>query len=119
MDMYRPTYHYVAALLERGVQALIYVGKYDWICNHVGNEAWTTELEWSGREEFAKQPLKDWSVDGKTPAGSTRSAKGLTFLTIEGAGHLVSRSLILLRWREISTLLYRCLMISQRSRWRW
>ncbi|KAF9481273.1 alpha/beta-hydrolase [Pholiota conissans] len=81
MDEYRPTYHYVAALLERGVQALIYVGKNDWICDHVGNEAWTRELEWSGHDAFAGTPLKEWTVDGKK-AGETRSAKG-------GAGHMV------------------------------
>ena len=30
-----PTQFYVAALLERGVRALIYVGANDWICNWV------------------------------------------------------------------------------------
>ena len=35
LDGYHPTYHYVAALLERGVRTLIYVGAYDWICNWV------------------------------------------------------------------------------------
>ncbi len=27
--------HYLAALLERGIRALIYVGDTDWICNWV------------------------------------------------------------------------------------
>lgn len=88
MDEIRPTYNYVAALLERGVHALIYVGTYDWICNHVGNEAWTLNLEWSGKEKFSTQPLREWFVNGKS-AGNTRSANGLTFATIEGAGHMV------------------------------
>ncbi|KII86255.1 hypothetical protein PLICRDRAFT_43837 [Plicaturopsis crispa FD-325 SS-3] len=88
MDEYHPTYHYVAGLLERKVKVLIYVGAYDWICNWVGNEAWTTALEWSGHDEFAAQELRDWKVGGQT-AGRTRSAKGLTFATIDGAGHMV------------------------------
>ncbi|KJA15144.1 hypothetical protein HYPSUDRAFT_48669 [Hypholoma sublateritium FD-334 SS-4] len=88
MDEYRLTYHYVAALLERGVRALIYVGKNDWICNHVGNEAWTHALEWSGHAEFAGAPLRPWNVSG-AQAGMARSAGGLTFATIEGAGHMV------------------------------
>ena len=67
---------------------LIYVGKYDWICNHVGNEAWTLALEWSGHDEFSKQVLKGWEMDGKV-VGMMRSAKGLTFATIDGAGHMV------------------------------
>ncbi len=89
-DPYRLTYHYVAALLERGIRALIYVGKNDWICNHVGNEAWTLALEWSGHAEFSNAPLRAWNVDGKQ-VGMTRSALGLTFATIEGAGHMVRR----------------------------
>ena len=88
LDAYRPTQHYVAALLERGVKALIYVGKNDWICNHVGNERWTLDLEWTKHDEFSSQPLREWIVDGKA-AGMTRSAGGLTFATIEGAGHMV------------------------------
>ena len=88
IDGFRPTYHYVAALLERGVRALIYVGKNDWICNHVGNEAWTRALEWSGHAEFAGAPLRPWHVSG-AQAGIARSAGGLTFATIEGAGHMV------------------------------
>ena len=88
MDEYHPTQHYIAALLERNVKVLIYVGKYDWICNHVGNEAWTLALEWSGQDEFSTQSLRDWKIDGRS-VGTTRSAKGLTFATIDGAGHMV------------------------------
>lgn len=88
MDEYRPTYNYVAALLERNVSVLIWVGTYDWICNHVANEAWTLNLDWSGKEPFSTQPLRSWYIDGKS-IGKTRSANGLTYATLEGAGHLV------------------------------
>ncbi|KAF4584581.1 hypothetical protein EYR40_004579 [Pleurotus pulmonarius] len=88
LDSLHPTVDYVAALLERNVRVLIYVGSYDWICNWVGNERWTLAMDWSGKEEFNKQPLRDWVVDGKS-AGKTRSAKGLTFATVEAAGHMV------------------------------
>ncbi|PPR07804.1 hypothetical protein CVT26_014989 [Gymnopilus dilepis] len=87
-DVLHPTKDYVAALLERGVRVLIYVGSYDWICNHVGNERWTLALQWSGHSEFASTEMRDWLVDGK-PAGRTRSAQGFTFATITGAGHMV------------------------------
>lgn len=87
-DLYHPTSAYVGALLERGVRVLIYVGTYDLVCNWVGNERWTLTLDWSGKEEFTREPLREWKVGGKT-AGRTRSAKGFTFATIEGAGHMV------------------------------
>lgn len=89
LDDIRPTQNYVAALLERGVKALIYVGKNDFGCNHVGNEAFTSNLEWTGHEAFNDQPIKDWYVDGKV-AGQRRSANGLSFVTFEGAGHMVN-----------------------------
>lgn len=92
MDEYHPTYPHVAALLERGVRALIYVGSYDWICNWLGNQAWTLNMEWSGKEAFGQQPLESWLIDGKV-AGKTRSANGLTFATVDGAGHMVSLKL--------------------------
>ncbi|OCH89475.1 serine carboxypeptidase [Obba rivulosa] len=83
-----PTQYYIAALLERGVRALIYVGANDWICNWVGNERMTLGLEWTGQAAFVAQPLREWEVNG-TAAGLTRSAGPFTFATIFGAGHMV------------------------------
>lgn len=54
----------------------------------VGNDRMTLALEWSGQDEFAQQPLREWTVDGKS-AGVTRSAGPLTFVTVDGAGHMV------------------------------
>ncbi|EPS98584.1 hypothetical protein FOMPIDRAFT_1024590 [Fomitopsis schrenkii] len=87
-DMF-PTQFYIAALLERGVRVLIYVGANDWICNWVGNDRMLLDLEWSGQNEFVNEPLNVWTVDGATAAGLTRSAGNLTFATIYGAGHMV------------------------------
>ncbi|EIN05318.1 hypothetical protein PUNSTDRAFT_145805 [Punctularia strigosozonata HHB-11173 SS5] len=87
MDYRRPTQFHVAALLERGVRALIYVGAHDLGCNWVGNERWTLELEWTGQEEFKGEKLREWSVNG-VAAGKTRSARGFTFATVDGAGHM-------------------------------
>jgi len=88
LDHYHTTYHHVAALLERDVRVLIYVGANDYACNYIGNEKWTLNLEWTGKEEFVRQDLREWKVDGKV-AGKTRKAKGFTFATIDGAGHMV------------------------------
>jgi carboxypeptidase C (cathepsin A) len=88
LDLYHRTNLHIAALLERGVRTLIYAGTYDWICNWVGNERWTLNLEWSGRDEFVKQELKEWIVDGKK-AGLVRSSNGFTFATVDAAGHMV------------------------------
>lgn len=87
-DMVQHTPRFVTAILEHGVRVLIFAGVYDWSCNWVGNERFTLGLEWSGKDEFGKQALREWSVDGNM-TGLTRSARNLTFATVEGAGHLV------------------------------
>jgi cathepsin A (carboxypeptidase C) len=91
MDRSHQTQYYIGELLERGVRVLIYVGEHDWTCNWVGNERWTLAMEWSGHEEFAAKELGTWKHDGKV-AGKLRTSGNLTFLTIAGAGHMVSLS---------------------------
>ncbi|KAF7345693.1 Carboxypeptidase [Mycena venus] len=87
LDVVKGATDYVSALLERGVRVLVYVGTYDFGCNWIGNEAWTLTLEWSGHAEFVAQPLREWTVGGER-AGQTRGAKGLTFATVDAAGHM-------------------------------
>ncbi|KAI0828821.1 serine carboxypeptidase [Trametes gibbosa] len=79
---------YIAALLERGVRALVYVGASDWICNWVGNERMTLALEWTKQDQFRSEPLREWRVDDEV-AGKVKSGGGLTYATINGAGHMV------------------------------
>ncbi|EKM51716.1 uncharacterized protein PHACADRAFT_150354 [Phanerochaete carnosa HHB-10118-sp] len=88
LDEVFPTSYYIGALLERGVRVLLYVGANDWICNWVGNEQMSRELVWTGQKAFTGEPLREWEVDGEV-AGVTRAANGLTFATIDGAGHMV------------------------------
>ncbi|KZO96589.1 serine carboxypeptidase [Calocera viscosa TUFC12733] len=87
-DMYAPGPYYISGLLERGISILIYVGTYDWICNWVGNMRWVEALEWQGQESYNAVPISQWFVDGE-PAGITKGWKGLTYATVEGAGHMV------------------------------
>ncbi|TFK48028.1 serine carboxypeptidase [Heliocybe sulcata] len=86
-DTLHTSHDHVAALLERDVRVLVYVGTYDWICNWVGNERWVAALEWSGRGQWEENEERGWMVDGKE-AGKTRSAGKLTWATIYGAGHM-------------------------------
>ncbi|CEL55779.1 hypothetical protein RSOLAG1IB_01791 [Rhizoctonia solani AG-1 IB] len=88
LDHFHSNQWYVAGLLERGVKVLVYVGTYDWICNWVGNQKWVMALDWTGSAEFAAQKDRNWIVDGQV-AGFTRSANGLTFATVDAAGHMV------------------------------
>jgi cathepsin A (carboxypeptidase C) len=75
-------------LLEQDVPVLVYAGDKDFICNWLGNEAWSLELEWSGGSEFAGTELEPWTVGGHE-AGQVRNYDIFTFLRVYGAGHMV------------------------------
>ncbi|KAG7097430.1 hypothetical protein E1B28_004774 [Marasmius oreades] len=99
MDKYAiPTQYHVAALLDRGVRVLIYAGTYDWQCNWVSNKAWTDALEWGGAGTYVKEEMRVWAVDPDREAGEVKGngfdaqngKGGLAFVTIKGAGHMMS-----------------------------
>merc|ERR1711933_583255 len=77
--------------IEDNVRALIYAGDLDFICNWLGNQAWSLSLPWSGQKEFNSTQPVDWMVDGKA-AGTIRQASGvtnMTFVRVFDAGHMV------------------------------
>jgi len=76
---------YVADLLNAGFPALIYTGDVDFICNYLGNQAWTLALEWAHKDEFNAAEPHDWN-DGK---GLARTIGSFTFLQVYDAGHMV------------------------------
>lgn len=102
LDRTGQTWLYVSGLLERGVRVLSYVGTFDWICNHIGNEMWLEALQWTGKASYNSAQLADWKVKGKV-AGSYKTSGNLSVsirptrrqssssqhLKIVGAGHMV------------------------------
>jgi cathepsin A (carboxypeptidase C) len=78
----------VAAVLETGLQVLVYSGDKDFICNWRGGEAWTSAVQWSGQSDFNKVEYKNWTVSGE-PAGQLKSFKNFKFLRVFNAGHMV------------------------------
>ncbi|PRT55557.1 Carboxypeptidase Y [Wickerhamiella sorbophila] len=87
-DWMKPYQTAVSELLEKEVPILIYAGDKDYICNWLGNEAWSRALPWSGHEEFSKVDLGPWVVDGEE-AGQVRNHEHFTFLRVYEAGHMV------------------------------
>ena len=81
-------------LLKSNIRVLIYSGDMDFICNWLGNKAWTLELPWSGQTSFAATHDKPWYVD-EVEAGMFRTVSNakvnmlFNFVQIHGAGHMV------------------------------
>jgi len=75
-------------LAQPNYRVLAYYGKEDFICNWMGGQSWVTQLKWPGHDGFVQAPTNDWKVAGQV-AGQVKTYKGLTFLGIEKAGHLV------------------------------
>ena len=79
----------VTTILESGVRVVVYSGEDDFICNWYGGFDWTMNLQWSGANQFRAAENTTWiSTDGQ-PAGSSRTAQGLTFVRVFEAGHMV------------------------------
>ncbi|KAI5949355.1 CPYA [Candida jiufengensis] len=87
-DWMKPYFKNVIDLLQKDLPVLIYAGDKDFICNWLGNEAWTNKLEWSGSKGFSKSPVKQWKVDGNH-AGDVKNFEHFTFLRVFEAGHMV------------------------------
>ncbi|KAH3686923.1 hypothetical protein WICPIJ_002084 [Wickerhamomyces pijperi] len=89
-DGSKPFQGYITELLEKGYPVLIYAGDKDFICNWLGNLAWTNNLDWSESDTYKNEYLKPWmgGIDG-SEAGQVKSFGGLTFLRVYDAGHMV------------------------------
>jgi cathepsin A (carboxypeptidase C) len=78
----------IASLVNNGTRVLIYAGDVDFICNWLGNQAWTLGLDWSGNAGFNAAPFSNWTVSGAA-AGQVRNYGALSFLRVFNAGHMV------------------------------
>lgn len=88
-DWMQPFHRLVPGILEK-IPVLIYAGDADFICNWLGNLAWTKALEWPGQQAYVKAPYEDFeALDDGSKLGSVKSAGNFTFMRIHAAGHMV------------------------------
>ncbi|KAL8544768.1 hypothetical protein ACS0TY_005115 [Phlomoides rotata] len=70
----------IPALLEDGINMLIYAGEYDLICNWICDSRWVHAMEWSGKKEFTSSHVP-FEVNG-FEVGLLTSYGPLSFLKI-------------------------------------
>jgi len=80
----------IPTVLAAGVRVLVYAGDQDFICNWLGNSRWVHKMKWSGQEDFNAASMMKFSVEGEDK-GEFKTAQGLTFMKVFGAGHMVPR----------------------------
>ncbi|SCZ96819.1 BZ3500_MvSof-1268-A1-R1_Chr4-1g06752 [Microbotryum saponariae] len=79
----------ISELLESKIRALVYVGVNDFVCNYLANRDWTTALQWSDQRQYVNAPFTEFKMPNGKDVGKTKSSGPLTYLEVDGAGHMV------------------------------
>lgn len=87
-DWFMPVQKYVPDLLAE-IPILVFAGDSDYICNWLGNQAWTNALEWPGHDAFNSASVTELKTASGEPYGTVKHANGLAFIRVFQAGHLV------------------------------
>lgn len=87
-DDMKPLHRNIPGVLAK-IPVLIYAGDADYICNWLGNQAWTNALDWPGHTAFNSAQTKNLTFAGGDSYGTIKSAQKFAFARIFGAGHLV------------------------------
>lgn len=88
-DWMQPFHRLVPGILEE-IPVLVYAGDADFICNWLGNLAWTNALEWPGHKAYQKAQLADLKLlDDGTNIGAVKSSGNFTYVRLHAGGHMV------------------------------
>jgi len=87
-DWMQPFHHLVPSIIAE-IPVLIYAGDADFICNWLGNQAWTEALEWPGQKAFNKAETKALKLGDGTKYGEGKTSGNFSFARIFAAGHMV------------------------------
>ena len=87
-DWMQPFHRLVPKLLDE-IAVLIYAGDADFICNWLGNQAWSDALDWRGHEKFSRAEREGLFLPGEEKEyGKVKSSGNFTFIRIYQAGHM-------------------------------
>ncbi|KAH8159966.1 hypothetical protein CIB48_g8281 [Xylaria polymorpha] len=88
----QPAINLLPDLLKQ-IRVLLFSGSEDLICNHMGTEAFLSNLEWNGGKGFEVSPgnwapRRPWTFEGED-AGFWQEARNLTYVLFNNSSHMV------------------------------
>ncbi|KAI0108162.1 alpha/beta-hydrolase [Daldinia grandis] len=88
----KPSIEFLPDLIKE-VNVLLFSGAEDLICNHLGTEAFISNMQWNGGKGFELSPgnwapRRDWTFEGE-PAGFWQEARNLTYVLLYNSSHMV------------------------------
>lgn len=86
-DMLQSVAPWLAELLDH-YRVMLYNGQLDIIVAYALTDSYLSKLKWSGAEEFARAPRRQWVTRGEL-AGYAKQAGRLTQVLVRDAGHMV------------------------------
>lgn len=87
-DWMRPLHKKVPGILDQ-IPVLVYAGDADFICNWLGNQAWTNALDWKGKAAFSKAAMTPVKSGSGREWGQVKHSSGLAFARVYAASHFV------------------------------
>jgi cathepsin A (carboxypeptidase C) len=89
-DSAREYHKSISVLLNQKTPVLVYAGDKDYICNWLGNHAWSKAIQWDGKDQFNEAKSQPWKIaNSDKKAGEVFNHKHFTFLRIYDSGHMV------------------------------
>ncbi|KAI1142531.1 alpha/beta-hydrolase [Hypoxylon sp. FL0543] len=88
----KPAVDYLPDILKE-VNILLFSGAEDLICNHLGTEAFISNMQWNGGKGFELSPgnwapRREWTFEGEA-AGFWQEARNLTYVLFYNSSHMV------------------------------
>jgi len=88
-DFGNSTVYAVEALLEQGIDVLVFCGQDDLNINCVGHNQYLSQLGWSNIDQFKTSPRNAFYVNGSV-AGIYKGYQNLNYVVINKAGHMAT-----------------------------
>ena len=101
----------LARALEAGIPVTLFYGKTDTACDYVGGRRMAETLSWGGMASFAALPDSPLLIAG-IEVGQQKTYKGLTYVAVESAGHMVHFIKYFLHFSSYYSLKINLLLIS-------